>query len=366
MLAVVVFHSGLTYIFTELGTVWPFKDPYSKSLVFDVTMAYLTSITMPLFFTISGFMTGMLFSTRGSRQMVHNRLNRILYPLLMGLLILYPATIIAQKSFELALQGQTSLVLPALNQAVADRFDWQSFRPIHLWFLYYIVLFSITGSLTARLLKRRFPQLAAQANKAFAYVYLHRGAPVIFAAVTFVFLCLRRQHIIETPTGFAVNLVVFSTHALFFGFGWMLYYQRHHLPRFKNGASFCWFAGLILFFIKMIMVDTWGEKGQMVYLLAAVNAVVVWFLIFAYMGLFLKYANNYSRLGHYLARASYWIYLIHLPVVIVLQALFINSGFNVYAKFILVTTITFMVAISSYHFLVRNTGIGRFLNGRKA
>jgi glucan biosynthesis protein C len=114
-----------------------------------------------------------------------------------------------------------------------------------------------------------------------------------------------------------------------------------------------------------MVYDKWGETYTTQYILAALHALFVWCMVFAHIGLYLRYFNTYSRLGRYLSDASYWIYLMHLPIVLVLQALLIHSGLNAYTKFVVVIAVTFLITITMYNYLVRDTFIGSFLNGKK-
>ena len=47
--------------------------------------------------------------------------------------------------------------------------------------------------------------------------------------------------------------------------------------------------------------------------------VAVWGWVFGLTGAALRFLSNYSAMRRYIADASYWIYLAHLPVVAALQ-----------------------------------------------
>ncbi len=67
----------------------------------------------------------------------------------------------------------------------------------------------------------------------------------------------------------------------------------------------------------------------------------------------------------YLADASYWLYLAHVPIVFGLQAALMHVPLHWAIKFPLILAITMTVLLTSYHYLVRPTLIGEILNGRK-
>jgi glucan biosynthesis protein C len=63
--------------------------------------------------------------------------------------------------------------------------------------------------------------------------------------------------------------------------------------------------------------------------------------------------------------ASYWIYLVHLPIVVFFQAMLISFDINPLFKFLIVLSCTSIIVLLTYNYMVRNTLIGKFLNGRK-
>ena len=67
----------------------------------------------------------------------------------------------------------------------------------------------------------------------------------------------------------------------------------------------------------------------------------------------------------YVADASYWIYLAHLPVVAALQVVRGRLPLHWSVKFPLILVASLAVLFASYHYLVRPTFIGQFLNGRR-
>ena len=77
---------------------------------------------------------------------------------------------------------------------------------------------------------------------------------------------------------------------------------------------------------------------------------------------FLAHASDKVR---YVADASFWIYLVHLPVVAAMQVLVGHLPWHWSVKFPLILVVSFAVLFLSYRTLVRPTFIGQMLNGRK-
>jgi len=87
--------------------------------------------------------------------------------------------------------------------------------------------------------------------------------------------------------------------------------------------------------------------------------------IMFYMALFIKFFNKPSKRLRYISDSSYWIYIIHLPLTYFIPAFFHQSEMNVYLKFFVSSILVTAICFFTYHFFVRKTFIGQFLNGRK-
>jgi membrane-bound acyltransferase YfiQ involved in biofilm formation len=94
-------------------------------------------------------------------------------------------------------------------------------------------------------------------------------------------------------------------------------------------------------------------------------SLVPWLLIFGLTGLFIRYLNRPIPLIRYISDASYWIYLVHPPVLIWLVWLLAPVPISAVSSFILLLLIATPILFLSYHYGVRSTFIGEFLNGRR-
>jgi glucan biosynthesis protein C len=100
--------------------------------------------------------------------------------------------------------------------------------------------------------------------------------------------------------------------------------------------------------------------------LAALSlTMATWYFNLAPIGLALTRFSNPSPRTRYLADASYWSYIVHLPLVCVLQVWVADWNLHWSLKFPLILSIAFAVLLASYHYLVRYTSIGAVLNGRR-
>jgi peptidoglycan/LPS O-acetylase OafA/YrhL len=94
------------------------------------------------------------------------------------------------------------------------------------------------------------------------------------------------------------------------------------------------------------------------------NAFTLSLAVLGWIGFFVSVFNNPSPIARYLADSSYWVYLIHLPIIIALQVL-VSDWSSVGAKLLFINVVTFAISMFSYQSLVRYTWIGRWLNGQR-
>lgn len=110
------------------------------------------------------------------------------------------------------------------------------------------------------------------------------------------------------------------------------------------------------------LIQQWLGAGDRV--LGLVTPVLVaWLGSLGLMGLFHHWLRQERRWVRYLADASYWLYLSHLPLVIAFQALVRDLSWPLPLKFAAVTIGPTLVLLVVYHLVVRHTVIGRVLQG---
>ena len=93
------------------------------------------------------------------------------------------------------------------------------------------------------------------------------------------------------------------------------------------------------------------------------QALYAWLMSFAWMGMFRSLLTREDKVVRYLSDAAYWLYLTHLPLVIVGQALIAEWQFPASLKLVVLSAVLIPLLLLSYHTLVRYTWIGRLLNG---
>jgi Acyltransferase family len=109
--------------------------------------------------------------------------------------------------------------------------------------------------------------------------------------------------------------------------------------------------------------DSRFQWGCNVYLV--LYCLVSWLLTFGFLGFFRRYFSHPHAVWRYLADSAYWMYIVHLPLLFVLEIPIATLQVSWVLKFALLNIVAFGILLASYHFLVRSTIVGETLNGRR-
>jgi peptidoglycan/LPS O-acetylase OafA/YrhL len=93
-------------------------------------------------------------------------------------------------------------------------------------------------------------------------------------------------------------------------------------------------------------------------------SLVMCSLIFGCLGVFQATCNQFNPPWRYLTDASYWIYLVHLPVLLAIEIPIHRWDVTALVKIPLLLGTSMLLCTASYHYMVRSTFIGKLLNGR--
>jgi peptidoglycan/LPS O-acetylase OafA/YrhL len=372
LLAGIVLHATMSFLpgFREVG--WPISDD-STSAGLGVTFFVIHVFRMSLFFIVAGFFARLLHQKLGSGGFLKNRLRRIGLPLLVFYVVLMPFTIAAfiWGARQLGIHGMRAM--PAPFPLVGPPVPWG-----HLWFLYLLlVLYAL--ALACRTVIVRIDgtgALRGAIGRALAFSFRSRTAPLLLAlpvaAVLSVSPWWHAWMGIPAPIlGFVPNLPAVVAFGLAFLVGWLIHREQGCLrtlasdwPVYLAGAVVATVASLAIVgitprFGPLPLSDFERLSYSGAYTLAS------WCWSFAAIGLAVRLLAAPNARLRYLADASYWMYLIHLPVVSLLQAWMLRWPLHWSVKLALILAITGVLLLTSYHYLVRSTFLGKFLNGRK-
>jgi len=367
----VVFHACLPFLVGP--QLWIVDEAPSSELT--IAFYVLHIFRMSIFFLLAGFFARMLLERRGVGGFIKNRLTRIAAPLAMFWPIVFTVLVAVLIWVSTRAAGGGGTTLP--SAAPPSPLTVEAWPLTHLWFLY-VLLFFYAGALVLRgviTLLDRNGALRARLVDPVVRVIGGAAAPMFLALPVFAALYFAPNWMawfgIPTPdTGLIPNTTALICYGVAFGFGWLVNRQpailqvwaKHWLSNLGLGV-FCTVACLMM--LGTTPVLTPAVKGFDTSLYAGNYALAVWGWTLGIIGAAVKFMTRENAAVRYVADASYWIYIVHIPVLLVLQALLQPLDLPWFAKFPMTVGLTFAIAFVSYDLLVRYSWIGAILNGRK-
>ncbi|MEL7122509.1 MAG: acyltransferase family protein, partial [Bacteroidota bacterium] len=256
-----------------------------------------------------------------------------------------------------------------MHSASAYFTDYVAFLPrttFHLWFLYYLILITAATVVIAFILSRTH-KLTHRINTLFGWIIQRTWTRVLFfSGMIYLILSLLDTNMIDGSVSFFPNRATFIYYFFFYLTGWLLYPSKQYLNTFMQYDWACVILAIALTAIQGLVILNYGlDPGGNSRILMLFSSFIISLLVFGITGLFIRYFSKHSARMRYISDSSYWVYLIHLPLTAILPVFVWELPLPAIGKFLLVLTGTTLICFVSYHYLVRNTFIGRFLNGRK-
>lgn len=363
----VVLHAAMSFFPTQIWIVADDQRSVWASGLFFVIHVF----RMATFFLIAGLFAHGMLSRHGVGGFVRNRLVRIAAPLAVFWTPTM-AAIIAVLVWNASLQGLTAADAPP-----PPTYDWTNIPLTHLWFLWALLLF-YAALLIARAVFRALDRQGAtgRALDRLTGALIGPWGPFVLGAPLAAALWLEPNWIaffgVPTPDhGLIPNASAAVGFGVAFGFGALLDRRRDLLGRIAAWTPA--YLGLALGAGATALMLAGGPDPHLAPLTepvakacaAAAFGVATYASVFAALGLALRFASGHSAVRRYLADAAYWIYIIHLPLVMAAQVVVQDWSLPWFVKLAVVVAGVLAVSVASYELLIRHSVMGRWLNGRR-
>lgn len=363
-----VLHAAMAYI---PQPIWIATDT-SAAPGAGVVFFAIHLFRMTTFFLIAGLFAHLALERKGGFRFAMDRLIRIggVLATFWGLVL---AGIIAVLLWKVAIDNGGSL---PKDGPPPPPFTLETFPLTHLWFLWVLLIFYAVLLIFRGVLSLDRSGVVGRAADRLTGAMVGPWTPAVLAAPLALAFWLKPNWSaffgVPTPdTGFVPNAVALTAFGAAFGFGVMLDRRRDLLARIANLWPVFTVVGLgagigayVLTGGPTIRLEPVTDPA-----LKAASACVYAFAIYATtlaaVALSLRFASRHSAVRRYLADASYWIYIVHLPLVMAGQVLLLESPWPWFVKLAAVVAGVLAISLVTYELLVRHTFMGRWLNGRR-
>lgn len=360
VVSLVPFHAAISYV--GYGDVYVYdpavkdfylglaEEPGITSVAFDTLIGVLDNFFMHLLFFLSGIGTCFALSRRTSGQYVRERLNKLLLPATFGILCIIPIQSFFRAKNLFDFRGNFLQFYPTFFNGIRGTFPEANFEWAHLWFLVYLLVFSL-GALPLFLLFKR-PAVAEWLTTQFRN---HATVLYLPLAILVFFECLLRP----TWPGFQ-NLyddwANFSNYLFFMIFGYLFALG----PSFKDRLARAWMlnglVGMACYIMKNVIWSAFhlelGYAPGALVVIACRTAAAYLFVLTA-LGVGYKFLNVDSPVLRYCKGLAFPLYILHLVLVTILTYYLLDTGWHFYVRFAVVTILSYPAAILLYEILVK-------------
>lgn len=309
------------------------RSVFEDYLISGVYFTFHT-FRLPAFFVLAGYFACLLIEKRGLNGFMRNRGTRL------GLVLVFvgPLMVVA----TLYASGRTD--------AIADFEGVVRTGFLHLWFIYYLLILCALLYLFSQIrTSPRFTEFQARAG-----VWISDPRVLLFASLLLVVApdFLDRRAMIRISTSLIPDLPLFGFYAIFFLCGILLFRSG------KAGLEALTKRAFVLCVVGMVSAQLafgWGSNLTGGRLRDYLSIIASFFLAVGVIGLFLRLVKNSGQVLKYLVRTSYWVYIVHVPVVWLSLKLWDSLGVpplvNIAISFFGVVAMSF----ASFELLVRRT-----------
>ncbi len=364
MLFGVFLHSALAYA-QPAQSFWLATDT-SSSVAIDASIWFIHLFRMSLFFFLSGYFAKLVIEKKGIKNFLWNRFLRIVvpfvlfYPFLLAAMI---AVIVFAVSYLTDPQGLMGMIAAAAKDKTAAQKS-QTNSTMHLWFLYYLAAFSVLGALMHRFKGIKLASL-------FRYPIFFLLSPLVLVPSA-----LAAGSPVPAPESFIPLWWPLVFYGWFYAAGWQLFGRENNLEILRPYAWHIFGISVILFVpyymllpvmdLKTIVESPSPQSAWVLGTEALLTAYLSVMLTVASLLFGKRYLSGRSPLLAFVADASYWVYLLHLPIAIFLQTLLIPSPLPLWLKLMVVLSGTLVFCFATYVVFVRYTPLGWLLHGKRA
>ena len=372
----IFFHAAMSFIDVEMEDLdWTSADSSQSTVLFwFVVVSHW--FRMPLFFFIAGYFAHLMYHRKGAAEFARNRTIRIAVPFVVGWCVVAPLL----KFVRYWGQSRSGTAATMVLWPSPDAWAAGQVKLTHLWFLYYLCLVYIVFVGTRHFLIDALDRSGSLRGRIDAELesLLERGwAPIVLSLpISIVAMFVSGWNPAEdgmpTPDRSLIPQVVpLVGYGIVFTAGWIFQRAAGLLQILVARIKASMWLALIAFvfagaFDILIRERPTFLPVPMRFVTAIAATALMWYFNFGLIGYALKRFASPSRTVRYVADASYWLYIAHLPVVCALQVWVAQWPLHWTLKYSFIVAGAFAVLFPSYHYLVRFTFIGAVLNGRRS
>ena len=351
ILSVFLYHVGMYFN----SWSWHVKNNITVTWL-NKLMWFLHLWRMPLLFLVSGVGTYYALGHRTVKKYIKERFIRLFIPFVAGIITLVPVQVYIEKIDKYTSLGNFYLhmfdgIYPEGN------FSWH-----HIWFILYLFLISlIISPFLSYFRSEKFTDFKEK-----KIVFFEKPLALnIFLIPLITSQALLREFYPDETHALYNDWAYFVYYILFFIAGIFFITNKNLVKAIEKQRRYYLIETIIAtvflfsissFFINEILMD---------WLYGITEIVIGWSCSIAVLGYFKRYLSKDSKWRKLLNEGIYPFYLLHQPVIIVVGYFLKSLEMTIVLKMMLVTTVSCLISISIYWFLIKPSNFLRIIFGMK-
>ena len=360
IMLVVAHHAGQPF---GGGGFWYYKAGQSSEW-FGMFFAVNAAFFMSLLFLISGYFVPASFDRKGPLRFTTDRLKRLGIPLLAGLLLIIPLlTYVYYINYRgygyLSYWGYwINYYLGAGKKPINWTGQWPDLNFGHLWYIEHLLVYTLLY-VAWRIISKRFSWSIGNNGKAPGHMSILLFT-LVMATTTFA---VRIWYSVDYWIGFLGVIQTEFAHVpiyvLSFIIG-LIAYRRKWFNRLPVSIGKTWLGVGI---ISIVFFYASGYLNIMIFKKGGLNLYslfrCIWeSLVSVSIGvgllvLFRERFNFTGRILQALADNSFSVYIIHVPILVVLQFALASAGLTMFSKFAIITISGITLSWLISHYVIR-------------
>ncbi|MFX1256566.1 MAG: acyltransferase family protein [Promethearchaeota archaeon] len=334
----------------------------NEELSLEITIFYLFLGIwhMPLFFFLAGMSTFYSLNFRSGTQYVKDRLKRLFIPFILGIFIVIPPIF---YFYPIIFDGTYfEFYLNYFENGYLTYGIHFSRWYIHLWFLLYLLVFSMVALPVFLMLKKK----KKMQQKISVFLL---ALPLILISVCLNFIFPSRFGVLN----FIYDLPNVFGYFIIFIFGFLIVGNsrfENSIDRNKKLAfALAVITSVIVLFIQIHTITASNIFSSIgIYIGAAIFLGLFtfcrWCWLFTFFGYGRKYLTKKTSLISHLSEISLPFYILHLPVIIIIAYFVLQWEAIILVKFLIITTSALFITIFLCE-LIKTNNITRFIFGMR-
>jgi len=330
-----VLHAGLSFMQFPLGESWEYKHK-ETALFFDAMVLFIHLFRVPIFFVLAGFFMETNISLKPLKVILKKKLIRIGLPLIFGVLLLFPIV-----DFGMAYSNNLAFSI----QDYRNLWRISHYNTMHLWFLYYLLFFYLAHLILST-------QMSVIRKEINHLKYANLWIILLF----FILLGLSLLSFVNPKSfdgdySFLPNLGTVLYFLSFYILGIILFHINDFFVGVKKHYIRYLTLGSILFSILLFSRSTAQIDANFTFFENLFFISAVYVFIIGFLGLFSKIFTKKNKQVQYLSKSSYFIYVVHLPILVWLLSLLSKYQLEIYSMFSAVLVLTLFFSYGLYELI---------------